>query len=61
MCNALQVENRKLREDWPEKASEINLESELAAMWEENIRLSQAVAQLEVVTMRREETGGANW
>ena len=44
--NALQAENRRLRDKQPDRASEIDLENELEATCEENIRLSQAVTRL---------------
>ena len=51
--NALQAENRKLRADRPDKASKVDLESELAATYEENVRRSQIVAQLEDTIVQR--------
>ena len=45
--NDLLAENRKLRNEYPDQARVADLEGELAETQEENVRLSQAVAQLE--------------
>ena len=52
--NALSVENRKLREERPEKAAAVDLERELAEMQAENLRLSRAVSQMEATQQQRE-------
>ena len=45
--NGLLAENRKLRNERPDQVRVADLEGELAETQEENVRLSQAVAQLE--------------
>ena len=52
--NVLQAENRRLRDEQPDRASEIDLENELAATREENIRLSQAVTRLNTEQAKRQ-------
>ena len=51
---ALQAENRRLRDEQPDRVSEIDLENELAVTREENIRLSQAVTRLDTEQAQRQ-------
>ena len=46
-CNALKVENRRLREEHPAEAKELELEQELAETRGENVRLAQTITRLE--------------
>lgn len=43
---ALQAENRKLREAWPEQATLVDVENELAQTREEKVKLVRQVSQL---------------
>ena len=54
-CNALTVENRRLREEHPTEAKELDLEQELVATREENVRLSQIITRLESTREVQEE------
>ena len=56
---ALEAENRRLREDRPERAEMVDLEVELKEMQEQNIRLSQRVSELSVTEGSGEEAPGA--
>ena len=56
---ALETENRRLREDRPERAERVDLEVELKEMQEQNIRLSQRVSELSVTEGSGEEVPGA--
>ena len=46
-CNALKVENRRLREEHPAEAKELELEQELAETRGENVRLAQTITRFE--------------
>ena len=53
-CNELKMENRRLRDEHPTQAKELDLKQELAETRGENIRLSKTMAQLEDTLGARE-------
>ena len=54
---ALEVENRKLRDERPERAELVDIEEELKQTQEENVRLSQRISEL---GQAQEASGGAS-